>query len=126
MRLATKLATRLATIEVPIRTSNPLNGQWGGWQVQAAKRKTERARIGKHLLGLQLPKLLRVTLTRVSPSEMDHAGLLAALKTTQDAVAHRLGLDDRPSGCVEWAFLQERGKRGEPVVRIEIERLTDG
>lgn len=111
------------TIEIPIRTTNPNNGSWGGWQQQAGKRKSERARVGKYLMTVQAPKVLRVTLTRVSCNEMDHAGLLASLKSVQDAVAHRLGVDDRPSGCVEWVFAQAKGERGKPVVVVEIERL---
>lgn len=115
---------RIATIEIPLKTSNPNNGSWGSWKGQAGKRKTERARVGRYLLTVKVPKLLRVTLTRCSPNEMDHAGLVAALKSTQDAIANRLGLDDKPSGCVEWVFLQAKGERGKPLVRVTFEVLT--
>lgn len=119
-----RVPLRVAAVEIPIRTTNPNNGRHGRWQAQHGKRSAERERVGRYLLGMRSPKVLRVTLTRFSPNEMDEGGLLAALKSTQDAIASRLGVDDGPRGPVEWVFRQAKGERGKPMVRVEVETIS--
>lgn len=114
----------LVSIEVPLATRNETNGAHGHWGKKSKKRKDERQKVGLRLLvsGL-VPKVLRVTLTRLGGREMDHVGLCAALKSPQDAVAKWLKVDDAPSGVVDWRFEQEPGGDREEAVRVEIARL---
>lgn len=63
-----------------------------------------------------LGPLLVVTLTRMSPRQLDDDNLRGALKGVRDQVACALGVDDR-SKLVRWEYDQEKG---EPAVRVEV------
>lgn len=58
-----------------------------------------------------------VTLTRVSPKELDDDNWVGAAKSLRDGVADWLGIDDRDKR-VAWHYQQEKG---ESAVRIELE-----
>ncbi len=66
-----------------------------------------------------LGKLL-VTLTRVSPRELDDDNLQGAFKGIRDQVAAQLGLDDRDKR-IGWHYAQAKPLKGAPPsVRIEV------
>lgn len=65
--------------------------------------------------------MLVVRLTRMSPRQLDsHDNLRAALKSTVDAVASWLRIDDG-SMLVRWEYAQEKG---EAAVRVEVEVIN--
>ena len=61
----------------------------------------------------------RVAFTRISPRALDDDNLRGALKAVRDGVADALGIDDRDSR-VTWSYGQERGKKGEYAVSIDV------
>lgn len=105
---------------VPIRTRNTLNGSWGHWGASAANRKAQRRAVALLFPPMALRPVFRVILTRVSAGELDDDGLRSALKSVRDAVAYRLGVDDRPRGLVDWVYLQAIGPPKKQSVRIWI------
>ncbi len=58
-----------------------------------------------------------VTLTRISPRELDGDNLQSAFKACRDSVAAQLGIDDRDSR-VAWVYKQAKGPQA---VRIEVQ-----
>lgn len=105
------------TFTVQIKTKNPLNQSWGHWATQAKKRNNERAAVLAKMPRLNLTPVFRVTLTRISKGTMDDDNLRATLKSVRDAVASRLGVDDR-SALVKWEYEQAKG---EPAVKVTIQ-----
>lgn len=61
---------------------------------------------------------LVVSLTRVSPRELDDDNLAGAMKSIRDAIATWLRIDDG-SPLVEWKYKQDKG---EPCVRVVVYR----
>lgn len=111
----------LIEFTVPIRTANPLNNSWGGWEANAGKRKSQRRAVALRFPPVELRPVFVVTMTRVSAGTLDDDGLRASLKSVRDAVAERLGVDDRPGGLAKWEYLQERGEPKKQAVRVRIE-----
>ena len=81
-----------------------------------------RAAVTRALKGRALPPLpLRVCVTRVAPRRIDTDNLAGAVKSTRDAVAAVLGVDDGPGETrMVWRESQERGVYG---VRITLTPL---
>ena len=102
---------------VPVRTESMSNARLH-WALKAKKVKAQRAATAYRTpLELKtLGPLLTVTLTRVSPRQLDDDNLRGALKGIRDQVACALGVDDR-SSLVCWGYGQEKG---EDSVRIEV------
>lgn len=112
-------------VTIPMKTSNTQNGPRRHWAVEAGKRKRERQRVLALVPRLEVDPALVVTLTRYSSGEMDpDDGLRSALKTVKDAIAYRLGVDDR-TGLVRWEYGQERAKAGEQAVRVQVRTYQD-
>lgn len=114
--------------EVPVRTSNPLNGQRGISRWASIKRSREarnerdvarwhtRAALGRSDPSEWLPMV--VSLTRFSRGILDpHDGLPAALKHVVDGIADVFAINDG-GPLVQWIYRQERRTR--PGVRVEI------
>lgn len=80
--------------------------------------KAERQAVAWVLLGKPKPGVpCTVLLTRVAPSAgMDDDGVVGALKAVRDAIADWLGVDDRHTDQVHYAYAQRRGPWG-----VEIE-----
>lgn len=115
----------LVDLELPLATRNDANGKHGAhWGAKAKKRKKERTGAHLRLLTVSVPKLLRVTLTRLGGREMDFGGLVHALKSVQDGVAKRLKIDDATSGIAEWRFEQKPGGDRPEAVHVKVERLA--
>ena len=70
---------------------------------------------------LHVGRPLRVTLTRLSPRQLDSDNLAAALKNIRDGVAEFLGVDDA-AVLVEWHYWQEKSDRHG--VRVQLAKVT--
>lgn len=98
-----------------LELSNPLNGRHGHWRVQAAKRKAEREATVAVLHMEKVPAVqgaakVSVRITRAYAGRrrpFDYAGLVASMKSVEDAVADWIGVND---GSDQWEceFMQER------------------
>lgn len=107
---------------LPIKTTNPLNGQQGNYHAVARKRKlhrhTAKALCPKH------PLPVVVTMIRLTSGRgMDGDGLQASLKSTRDGIADKLGTDDADPR-ITWLYDQAKCKRGEYGVRVELKPPT--
>lgn len=74
----------------------------------------------------ELPFPLIVTLTRISPGVLDDDGVPSSCKSVRDGIADWLGINDRHRHIVEYRYQQERGKRGEYGVRVEVKTRSEG
>ena len=75
---------------------------------------------GLHLRAMPLPVV--VTLTRITPRELDgHDNLRMGLKSAVDELAKRLGVKNDADHRIEWRYAQERGGVREYAVRVSIE-----
>lgn len=100
-------------VVIPIRTRSKLN-QRIHWAVKARQAKEERSAVV--LLLWRQTAILRdidrrfiVTLTRLSPRELDDDNLRGALKSIRDGVADCLAMDDRDRR-IKWEYGQEKYK----------------
>lgn len=82
--------------------------------------KSERETVGWYLRARVKPGVpCIVTLTRIAPSSgLDDDNLASAMKSTRDAFAEWIGVDDKHREIVRYRYEQERGKWA---VRIEVE-----
>lgn len=105
-------------ISVPIKLQSTANlrEHWAAKHRRTAPQQKAAALLSKSLVR-QLRPALTVTLTRVSPRELDDDNLRGALKAVRDGVASALRLDDR-CPLVAWAYAQRRGAPHENAVEI--------
>jgi hypothetical protein len=107
------------TILIPLYTPNPTRGgQWLRYETpkrRQEQRGTTLALLSRHPLPV-LP--LVVTLTRLSPGELDDDNLRPALKSVRDGVADALDVDDRDKR-VRWEYYQRKQKAWGVEIRIE-------
>lgn len=113
---------------LPLKTTNPNNGQTGNSKLAAIirgrKRAEQRAIAGMATRGrgpFTFP--VTVTVTRIAPSRgLDpHDGLGAALKGAIDGIADGLGLKDDRDPRVRWVLDQRRSVRAVWGVEVRIE-----
>ncbi len=119
--------------DLPLRTTNPLNGGMSGTRWEAIQRSRTRA---EHRLvaRMRTTAALRqsgqhpadvipcvVTLTRFSAGHMDTDGLAASLKGIRDGIADALGVNDG-GPMVDWVPAQAKCPRGVFGVRVCIEK----
>ena len=71
--------------------------------------------------GYGLPCVVR--LTRLSSGTLDDDNLLGALKGVRDGIADRLGIKDNDPR-IEFRYAQEKVKRKDYGVRIELEAIS--
>ena len=100
-------------VHLPIATVSESNRR-DHWQVKRKRAKAQRQMAAALVPRFGLPCV--VTLTRVSPRELDDDNLRGALKAVRDGVADRLGIDDRDPR-VEWRYAQRKGA----VKAVEVE-----
>lgn len=103
---------------IPIQTESMSNARLH-WAIKAKKVQAQRRATAYRTPPevKALGPLLVVTLTRVSPRQLDDDNLRGALKGVRDQVASALGVDDR-SRLVRWDYGQEKG---EPAVRVDVQ-----
>lgn len=104
--------------EVPIKAQSTANLR-EHWAAKYKRVDAQKRAVAVKFPRKELHPLLNVKLVRVSPRELDDDNLRAALKSVRDAVAIRLGVDDR-SPLVAWDYGQEKGKPGQHAVRVEV------
>jgi hypothetical protein len=109
------------SFEVPIETKSASNLSGEHWSARAKRVKSQRRATAYRTPPAvkALGPLIRVTLTRRAPRELDDDNLRGALKAVRDQLAASLGIDDR-SALVRWEYAQEKG---EPAVLVSVEVL---
>lgn len=115
---------------IPIKTTNPLNGQTGNSRLAAIIRTRARERqrtVTRLLAGTMLrdfPSPWDVLLTRIAPSSgVDDDALPATMKSIRDGLADALGVPDDRDPRFTWRYAQRRGKPKEYAVEVEIRRI---
>lgn len=105
-------------IVVPLRTAG--SNAREAWQARHRRVKRERQATAWMLLQTTRPPIpCTVLLTRVCPSNgLDDDNLRAALKGVRDQIADWLGVNDRDSSRVRYAYAQRRGAKGQHEVHI--------
>jgi hypothetical protein len=113
----------IADFFVPVQTRNPLNNRQHWRTVQ------KRAKSEKHVAAVVISAVSRaafqlpvvVKMTRYSTGRLDsHDGLRAACKHIADTVAEWLGVDDGDASRITFQYAQEKCKRGQYGVRVEV------
>jgi hypothetical protein len=117
-----------ATVVLPGLKTVSLTNQREHWRSRSARAKSQRRAVAAawprgtwNTDQLPVGSVLVVTLTRISPRELDDDNLRGALKSVRDQVAACLYLDDRDKRFV-WLYAQEKGATG---VRIEVTDMVD-
>lgn len=110
---------------VPVRIVSEANTR-GHWRVKANRVAQQRAATRFALeahVGPTCPMSvpLLVTLTRMSPRELDDDNLATGCKAVRDEIAKWLGVDDRKRDVVRYAYDQE--STGMVGLRVRIERM---
>lgn len=110
--------TAPATWLVSVYTQPPDNGRFSRQQLAGAKgsviRKVHRCMARQYAVLAEFVEAIHakparrvvVKMTRLGPRHMDFVNLVGALKSVQDAVADRLGIDDARIDLVSWRFKQ--------------------
>jgi hypothetical protein len=111
------------SVTIPIRVVPEVN-QRGGWQRRFFSRTKPHKEIVflacRTTFGATPPKLpLVIKMTRISPGMLDDDNAVGAMKAVRDSVAQYLGINDRDNR-VKWLVGQEKGKRGQYAVRIDV------
>jgi hypothetical protein len=107
---------------IHVRTVNPTNNRQH-WRPVWRRSKDQRlaastgAWAGKVSYHIELPVV--ATMTRISPGTLDDDNLRPALKSIRDGIADAFGVADNDPR-IEWRYDQQKGKRGDPAVRITI------
>ncbi len=103
----------------PVETVSELNRR-DHWSVRSRRVKNQRQAVRLlwpwRTMALNFP--LVVTLTRVSPRELDDDNLRGALKAIRDQVADNLGLPSDRDRRVRWEYGQAKCKPREAGVRV--------
>lgn len=91
------------------------------WRAKARTKKAEREAVAWQFRMVSAPKITPicvVTITRIAPGNgLDDDNLAGACKHVRDEIAHWLGVDDKRSDIVRYAYAQARGPWS---VRIEV------
>lgn len=121
------------TLTLPLETQTESNAK-GHWRPKAARAAHQRSVTVLATMPLvakvrrQLEKgaisAVTVTLTRISPLELDDDNLSSAFKHVRDGVADALGIDDRDRR-VRWLYAQRKGAVRERAVHLEVEAGND-
>ncbi|MGE7136018.1 hypothetical protein ACQKIE_00095 [Luteibacter sp. NPDC031894] len=114
----------MIVVELPIKTVGGLNAR-EHWRKRAARVKAERHAAWFMLGRLGSPPVLPVivTMTRKSAGVLDDDNLQGAMKAIRDGIADYLYVPDNDPR-IQWRYAQERCKRGQFGVRIEVEAIS--
>lgn len=114
----------MVVVELPIKTVAGLNAR-EHWRKRATRvrfeRDASRIRVKTSADRPDLPVV--VTLVRLSAGMLDDDNLQGAMKAIRDGVADAYGVPDNDPR-IQWRYAQERCKRGEFGVRIEVEDVS--
>lgn len=107
------------TLRLPIKTESLNTAQH--WRTKARRVQRERGATAAVVRVAPKPKLpVSVTLTRISPRELDSDNAVGALKHVRDGVADAYDVDDR-GPHIRWVYEQRKGAAKEYAVEIRIE-----
>lgn len=106
-----------ATYFIPIKTVTGLNAR-EHWRVRHRRVKAEKAATALLVKPFPVPCIVRMV--RLSPALADDDNLQGACKAIRDEIARICGVDDGPTGPITWAYAQEKCKRGQHGVRVEM------
>lgn len=106
-----------ASYLIPVKTVTGLNAR-EHWRKRAARVRSERRAAALIVKPFPTPCIVR--LIRLSPSLCDDDNLQGACKAIRDEIAKLCGVDDGPSGPITWVYAQEKCKRGQFGVRVEM------
>ena len=110
------MAVSSASYLIPIKTVTGLNAR-EHWRVRAKRVKAERHTTASIVQPFWTPCIVRMV--RLSPALCDDDNLQGACKAIRDEIARICGVDDGPSGPIQWVYAQEKCKRGQFGVRVE-------
>lgn len=110
-------------LTIPMRTVSEAN-QREHWTKRNRRKRNHQAEVlyewrvkaGTHRF--KLPCC--VTFTRYAVQMLDSDNLAGAFKAARDMIASLLGVDDSPTAPVEWVYRQEKIKKREHRVMIEV------
>lgn len=102
---------------LPIKTVTGLNAR-EHWRVRAKRVKAERHTTASIVQPFYTPCIVR--LVRLSPALCDDDNLQGACKAIRDEIAKICGVDDGPTSPITWVYAQEKCKRGQFGVRVEM------
>lgn len=110
------------TIDLPIKTVNPLNGQWTHWRKRRklvnAEKETTTMIVKPRLEKGRIP--CSVVLTRKHWAKpMDSDAVPPSLKAIRDAIAKCIGIDDGDAR-IQWSYQQAKCKHKDFGVIVEI------
>lgn len=109
----------MIVVELPIKTVAGLNAR-EHWHKRAKRVRAERLAANFGIRSPNMPSLpIRVTMTRLSAGSLDDDNLQGAFKAIRDGVADAYGVPDNDPR-ITWLYAQERCKRGEFGVRVEL------
>lgn len=105
---------------LPIKTVAGLNAR-EHWRARSRRVKAERLTAGLAVKASLAgdPRPCTVTMTRLSFGTLDEDNLQGAAKAIRDGIADAIGVPDNDP-AIEWRYAQERCKRGEFGVRVQI------
>lgn len=121
----------MITLEIPVKTVSLTNAR-EPWRARHGRAKRQReatwavwiaapfARREPIARRIERDGAVTVTLTRLAPGELDDDNLPPSLKSIRDEIAACLGCDDRDPR-ITWRYQQQRTKRGDYRVRVEVE-----
>lgn len=115
-------------VTMPLRTYSEANRR-EHWAARMTRVRNQRAlayiyvQDNDPLRAWSLNGRIEISLVRVASRALDSDNLASALKAVRDGVADALGRNDGDP-CITWNYSQEKGKRGEYAVRIEITTST--
>ena len=107
----------MTVYDLPIKTVTGLNAR-EHWRVRHKRVSSERATTRWIIKPFITPATVRFT--RLSSALCDDDNLQGAMKAIRDEVAKIAGVDDGPRGPIRWEYAQEKCKRGDFGVRVEI------
>ena len=111
-------------VDIPVKTVSEANGRQH-WADKAARvrlhRRTAQIVARKALQGAR-PLPCVITLTRLSPRELDDDNLRQALKAVRDGIADYFDVDDRDPS-IRWEYGQKKASKYH-AVRMTVEELA--
>lgn len=121
------MRTLTTTFALETETESNAKGHWRP-KAERAKKQREASFFHTHAVAMKLRTRLKsgalervtVTLTRISPRELDDDNLASAMKHVRDGVADALGVDDRDRR-ITWRCEQASGGPTTCAVRIDLE-----
>lgn len=110
----------MISVHLPLKTVAGLNAR-EHWRKRAKRVKAERLTARLVLTPHPKPDVFPVVvrMVRLSPGTLDSDNLQGAAKAIRDGVADWLGIPDNDPR-IDWQYGQERCKRGEFGVRVEV------